>query len=63
LLAIVAISLFFAARFWSAQKNPRQKRNLFLSPVVLQNIEIAHDLVTTIDRVSNYTQRIINLKN
>jgi hypothetical protein len=30
---------------------------------MLQNIEIAHDLIATADRVADHTQRIINLKN
>jgi hypothetical protein len=63
LLAIVALPLFFKLRFWLAKKIERQKRNPVLRSIMLQNIEITHDLIAAADRGADHAQRIINLKN
>jgi hypothetical protein len=47
----------------AAKKIERQKRNPVLRSIMLQNIEIAHDLIATADRLADGAQRIINLKN
>jgi Arc/MetJ family transcription regulator len=47
----------------SPRKKDRQKRNSVSPAVAPQNIEITHDLIATADRVTDHTQRIINLKN